>query len=53
MLTPERLAQLPDPPEGFEGIRVVYAEGYTVSPERLKAARVVFRQIPYRIEGGA
>ncbi|PPB79952.1 site-specific DNA-methyltransferase (adenine-specific)/adenine-specific DNA-methyltransferase [Albidovulum inexpectatum] len=53
VLTPDKLAELPDPPEGFEGVRVVYAEGCTVSPERLKAAGVVFRQIPYQVEGAA
>ena len=36
--------------EEFEGIRVVYAEASTVSPDRLKAENVVFRQIPYRID---
>ncbi len=51
VLTPDRLARLPDPPEGFEGLRVVYAEGCTVSADRLKAAGVVFKQIPYQVEG--
>lgn len=51
VLTPDALAALPAAPEGFEGERVVYAEGCTVSPERLKAEGVVFKQIPYQIEG--
>ena len=51
MLTPDRLANLPAPPEGFDGTRVVYAEGCTVSADRLKAAGVVFKQIPYQVEG--
>lgn len=51
VLTPDALTALPAPPEGFEGARVVYAEGTTVSPDRLKAEGVVFKQIPYQIEG--
>lgn len=51
VLTPAALANLPAPPDGFEGIRVVYAEGTTVSPARLKAEGVVFKQIPYQIAG--
>lgn len=51
VLTPDALAGLPAAPEGFEGERVVYAEGCTVSPERLKADGVIFKQIPYQIEG--
>ena len=46
VLTPHALAVLPPPLEGFEGPRVVYAEGCTVSPDRLKAERVVFKQDP-------
>ena len=34
VLTPDRLAGLPSAPKGFEGIRVVYAEGGTVSADR-------------------
>lgn len=33
----------------FEGVRVVYGAVSRVSEERLKAARVVFRQIPYQL----
>ena len=51
MLTSDRLANLPAPPEDFEGTRVVYAEVCTVSPDRLKAAGVTFKQIPYQVEG--
>ena len=50
VLTPDALADLPAPPEGFEGKRFIYAEGCTVSAERLKAEGVVFKQIPYQIE---
>lgn len=51
VLTPNALAALPPLPEGFEGLRVVYAEGTTVSPDRLKSEGVVFKQIPYQIAG--
>lgn len=51
VLTPDRLANLPPPPQGFEGARVAYAEGCTVSADRLKAAGVTFKQIPYQVEG--
>jgi len=51
VLTPDALANLSIPFNDFEGVRVVYAEGCTVSPERLKAEGVIFKQIPYQIEG--
>lgn len=51
VLTPDRLAQLPAPPEGFGGQRVIYAEGCTVSADRLKAHGAIFKQIPYQVEG--
>jgi adenine-specific DNA-methyltransferase len=51
VLTPDRLAKLPSSPQGFDGTRVVYAEGCTVSADRLKAAGVTFKQIPYQVEG--
>jgi len=51
VLTPDALAALPLPPQEFEGSRVVYAEGTTVSADRLKAEGVVFKQIPYQIAG--
>ena len=53
VLTPERLAKLPKPPKGFEGARVIYAEGCTVSAARLNAAYAVFKQIPYQVEGAS
>jgi len=51
VLTPDRLAKLPAPPQGFDGTRVVYAEGCTVSADRLRGAGVTFKQIPYQVEG--
>jgi adenine-specific DNA-methyltransferase len=51
VLTPDRLASLPGTPTGFDCTRVVYAEGCTVSGDRLKAADVTFKQIPYQVEG--
>lgn len=50
-LTPAMLGKLPLPAPGFEGLRVVYAEGCTVTPERLREENVVFKQIPYQIGG--
>jgi len=51
VLTPDRLTALLQPPQGFEGPPVVYAEGCTVSADRLKTAGVVFKQIPYQVDG--
>lgn len=51
VLTPNVLASLPSAPKDFEGHRVVFAEGCTVTSDRLKAESVVFKQIPYQIEG--
>ena len=51
VLTPDRLTALPNLPTGFDGSRVVYAEGCTVSADRLRAAGVIFKQIPYQVEG--
>ena len=51
VLTPDRLNALPPTPEGFKGTRVIYAEGCTVSADRLKRARAAFKQIPYQVEG--
>ena len=51
VLTPRTLSQLPALPAGVGGVRVVYAEGCTLSPDRLKAENIVFRQIPYQIAG--
>jgi DNA modification methylase len=50
VLTAATLRQL-TVPEGFSGTRVVYGEGCTVPPDRLVRAGVVFKQIPYQIEG--
>lgn len=50
-LTPEILADLPLPSPEFDGTRVIYAEGCTVSAERLKMENAVFKQIPYEIGG--
>jgi len=44
---PDAPAALPAPPDGFEGVRVVYADDNTVSPDRMKAEGAVFRQILY------
>ena len=51
VLTPDMLAALPTPPDGFEGQWIVYGEGCTVGKERLADAGVTFKQIPYQIEG--
>jgi adenine-specific DNA-methyltransferase len=51
VLTPDALMALPPTPDDFQGTRVVYAEGTTVSPDRLKTEGVVFKQIPYQIAG--
>jgi hypothetical protein len=51
VLTVAVMEALPSPDDGFTGTRVVYAEGCTVPEERLRAASVVFKQIPYQLEG--
>ena len=51
VLIPETMAGLTQPPVGFAGVRIVFAEGCTVSTERLKAEGIVFKQIPYQVEG--
>lgn len=33
-----------------DGIRVVYADGCRLSPQRLKQANIVFKQIPYEVK---
>jgi len=50
VLTPDALEGLPSPPGEAAVLRIVYAEGCTVSPDRLEAERVAFRQIPYQVE---
>lgn len=51
VLTVAAMEALPSPDDGFTGARVVYAEGCTVPEDRLRAAGVVFKQIPYQLEG--
>lgn len=51
VLTPDTLGALPAPPEDSKGVRVIYGEGCMVSGERLKTENIVFKQIPYQVEG--
>ncbi len=51
VLTGAVLDTLPVPEPGFDGTRIVYAEGCTVPDERLSRHGVTFKQIPYQIEG--
>ncbi len=51
VLTAAVLKALPSPGSNFSGARVVYGEGCTVPDDRLAAAGVTFRQVPYQIEG--
>lgn len=51
VLTATVLKALPLPVPGFSGTRIVYGEGCTVPDDRLAAEGVVFRQVPYQIEG--
>lgn len=44
------LADLPDPKDP-EALRVVYAEGCTLSETRLRKEGVIFKHIPYQIAG--
>jgi adenine-specific DNA-methyltransferase len=46
VLTLARLEALP----AHDGPRIVYAEGCTVPGERLEAAGVVFKQVPYQLQ---
>jgi hypothetical protein len=50
VLTAGTLKKLPMP-DGFSGTRVVYGEGCTVPADRLARAGMVFKQVPYQIEG--
>ena len=50
VLTAAALKKLPMP-DDFSGTRVVYGEGCTVPGDRLARAGVVFKQVPYQIEG--
>ncbi len=51
VLTTAVLDALPMPSDDFSGTLVVYAEGCSVPEERLAERGVVFKQIPYQIEG--
>jgi adenine-specific DNA-methyltransferase len=51
VLTAETLAALPMPSPDFDGAAIVYGEGCTVTAERLAAAGVTFKQIPYQVIG--
>ena len=51
VLTIERLEALPLPAPDWSGPRVVYGEGCTVPAERLAAAGVTFKQVPYQLAG--
>lgn len=51
VLTASMLKSLPLPRPKFAGTRVVYGEGCTVPDDRLAAAGVTFKQVPYQIEG--
>jgi DNA modification methylase len=51
VLTAAMLKVLPSPGADFAGTRVVYGEGCTVPDDRLAAAGVTFKQVPYQIEG--
>ena len=45
------LESLTTPEADYRGTRVVYGEGCSVPDERLRAKGVVFKQIPYQLEG--
>jgi hypothetical protein len=51
VLTAESIAALPIPAADFSGERVVYADGCTVSRERLTREKLIFKQVPYRVAG--
>jgi adenine-specific DNA-methyltransferase len=51
ILSVEALAALPSPGKEFSGERVVYADGCTVSRERLVRDNILFKQVPYRVAG--
>ncbi len=51
VLTSAMLESLAPPAADFTGTRVVYAEGCTLPDDRLAAAGVAFKQVPYQIEG--
>jgi hypothetical protein len=51
VLSPEILDALIPTGSPPQARHVIYAEGCTVSEDRLKAASVTYKQIPYKIEG--
>jgi hypothetical protein len=51
ILSIETLVALPSPGKDFSGERVVYADGCTVSRERLARDNILFKQVPYRVAG--
>jgi len=51
ILSGDALAALPSPGDSFSGERVVYADGCTVSRERLTRDSILFKQVPYRVAG--
>ena len=51
ILTVERLEALPLPSPEWTGARVIYGEGCTVPADRLAAAGVSFKQVPYQLAG--
>ena len=51
ILTAEALATLGSPDADFSGERIVYADGCTVSRERLTRDNITFKQVPYRVAG--
>jgi len=51
VLTLASLSTLPLPWPDFSGARIIYAEGCTVSPEKLASENITFKQIPYQIKG--
>lgn len=51
ILTTETLSALSPPAAGFSGESIVYADGCTVSRERLMRDKIVFKQVPYRVAG--
>lgn len=51
VLTAEILASLQKAAPDFTGVIVIYGEGCTVTADRLAAAGVTFKQIPYQVIG--
>lgn len=51
ILSTETLATLSSPSNRFAGERVVYADGCTVSHDRLARDNILFKQVPYRVAG--